>query len=334
MPLVDAPPRWVEQRSGEQVGHTRAMATDIVVRAPLGPRTAPPDEVRAAVDAALGVFGLVQATCTRFDPASPLMAAHARPDTWQAVPPMLFDALQEAHGAHLRTGGVFDPRVLGDLVALGYDRSLPFEGGDVARSATAGNRSRPRSGLPWRPRFRPSSHEVHLDGTPVELGGIGKGLSVRWAAEILRLATPDFLIEAGGDCYCAGLAPAGEEWRIGVEDPQRTPPAEPVAVVRLRDRACTTSSIRIRRWSVNGQQVHHLIDPRTGEPGGRGLLAVTVVGDDPAVDEVWSKTLFLAGADGIAGEAAGSGLPALWVAEDGRLGYTDELRPYLIWQRA
>ena len=37
--------------------------------------------------------------------------------------------------------------------------------------------------------------------------------------------------------------------------------------------------------------------PRTGEPGGHGLVAVTVAHPDPAWAEVWSKTLFLAGRD-------------------------------------
>ena len=46
---------------------------------------------------------------------------------------------------------------------------------------------------------------------------------------------------------------------------------------------------------VGDREVHHLIHPRTGEPGGDGLLAVTVAAPDPAWSEIWSKTLFLAG---------------------------------------
>lgn len=50
--------------------------------------------------------------------------------------------------------------------------------------------------------------------------------------------------------------------------------------------------------------MHHLIDPTTGRPGGTGLLSVTTVASDPATAEVWSKCLFLQGADNIAEAAA------------------------------
>jgi thiamine biosynthesis lipoprotein len=100
----------------------------------------------------------------------------------------------------------------------------------------------------------------------------------------------------------------------------------------LADQACATSSIRLRRWVNAGRAVHHLIDPRTGQPGGEGLLAVTVVGADPALAEVWSKALFLDGVDGIERLARASGLAALWVTDDGALGTTPDLDELLIWR--
>ena len=51
-------------------------------------------------------------------------------------------------------------------------------------------------------------------------------------------------------------------------------------------------------WRPTGGRVHHLVDPRTGEPARTGLIAVTVAAADPAWAEVWSKALFLAGRDG------------------------------------
>jgi len=39
----------------------------------------------------------------------------------------------------------------------------------------------------------------------------------------------------------------------------------------------------VRAWlAPDGRRVHHLLDPRTGEPGGDGLVAVTVAAPDPA----------------------------------------------------
>ena len=78
--------------------------------------------------------------------------------------------------------------------------------------------------------------------------------------------------------------------------------------------------------------MHHLIDPRTSRPGGDGLSAVTVVGSDPAIAEVWSKALFLEGAAGIVSAAGTRGIAALWVYEDGSLDTSRLMEDYLIWR--
>lgn len=314
---------FLEPGPGETSGRIRAMATDITVRA-LVAGDNPSEKLRPA----LQVFSEVEAECTRFVASSPLMRANASPGEWHRVPERCFDALVEADRAYQSTAGRFDPRVLTDLVRLGYDRSLPFA---ASAPALAGDRPRGRRPLgPWRPRFRGGSGEVLLGPHPVDLGGIGKGLAVRWASQALRPLARDHLIEAGGDCYCSGRAPGGGRWMVGVEDPRGGD--APVAVLALADRACTTSSLRLRRWRVGGQSVHHLVDPRDGRPGGSGLLAVTVVGADPAVAEVWSKVIFLAGRRDAPRLATGKGLAALWIHTDGSLGLSPMMGRYLAWR--
>lgn len=301
------------------------MATDVTVRAVLA--RANRAELAEALERALGVFRDVEAACTRFDRTSPLMRANACPSEAHRVPPYCFDALREAYQCYRSTAGRFDPRVLTDLLALGYDRSLPFSSGDVrvSTSPTAGRHPLPR----WRPRFWEAGHEVVLGGLPVDLGGIGKGLAVRWASQTLREVSPDHLIEAGGDCYCSGSAPDEQPWLVAVEDPFGG--TAPRAVLSLRDLACATSSIRLRSWTNDGGRVHHIVDPRSGRPGGEGLWAVTVVTNDPAHAEVWSKVLFLTGRSGIADAAERRRLAALWVEEDGAVRTSTAMTPHLRW---
>jgi len=172
---------------------------------------------------------------------------------------------------------------------------------------------------------------INLGGVPIDLGGIGKGLAARWAADHLNGLLDAFLIDAGGDCVCRGEGPDGGGWRVGVEDPGGA--TSPLAVLELRDVACATSSIRLRRWQSGERRVHHLIDPRTGEPGGSGLLAVTVVADDPAHAEVLTKALFLSGREGICSSAKAYGAAALWVDTSGAMTETGSLAPYVIWRR-
>ena len=323
----------VEVQERDLIGHCSAMACDMSIRLIPDAMTDPADieRLRAGLEQALQVFTDVDRTCTRFDPHSPLMQANARPGQWTEVAPECFAALIEAFRAYRETEGRFDPRVLSDLVRLGYAGSTTRQplGFDAAVDA-----DRARGPLPpWEPHFRPADCQVRLDRSAVDLGGIGKGLAVRWAARLLERLPPawrrGFLVEASGDCYCGGGAPEGGPWRVAVEDPRGG--TEPRAVLALQDAGCATSSVRVRRWQVGGRVVHHLIDPRTGQPGGAGLLAVTVVGSDTATAEVWSKALFLEGVDGVAALADRRQIAALWVDDQDRLSMSGPMTEYVSW---
>jgi thiamine biosynthesis lipoprotein len=287
---------------------------------------------KAAIAEALACFVEVDRTCTRFDPDSPLMRANRSPNAWHRVPELLYRSVREAHGAYQRTRGLFDPRVLRDLEAAGYNRSLRFGEADVTTPECVAPRAAPR---PWRPGFRGNPlTRLRLGGDPIDLGGIGKGLAIRWAAQRLSRESANFLVEAGGDCLASGCGPDGPGWRVGIEDPRGDVDADPLVVVQLRDLACTTSSVRFRRWRCNGTAVHHIIDPRTGRPGGDGLLAVSVLAEDPADAEVTSKTLFLRGAYGIGRAAARKGVAAFWVGRNGEAGATPAFLRHVIWTSA
>lgn len=313
----------VEVTAAELVVTTSAMASQVTVRVVHDNRA---DAQRWAA-AALEVFHEVDRTCTRFRADSDLMRANAAGDHWTAVSRPCFDALVEAYAAYRRTQGRFDPRVLDDLVRLGYDRSMTL-GAPSPRTADA---LLGRDPLPsWRPEFRRADLEVRVGPVAVDLGGIGKGLAVRWAAHELMDVRGGYLVEAGGDCVCRGHAGDGGPWRVGIEDPRD--PSRPVAVVEVTDAAVATSSVRIRQWQVAGADVHHLIDPTTGRPGGDGLLAVSVIDADPANAEVWSKTLFLTGRRGVRASAEHHGIAAVWVEESGVIGASDAATDFVVWR--
>lgn len=302
----------------------RAMASPVELRV-----LDPHPHAAARLERAELVVREVERHCSRFDPTSALSRANAAPDAWHVVPDVLADAVLEAERAHRETDGLVDPRVLDSLLAWGYDRSLPFGDGDVTTAAVA-----PAAPLVerWRPATRPGTHpRLHLGGRPIDLGGIGKGLAVRWAAAELAGSGASWLVDAGGDEYLGGPGPTGTGWRVAVEDPLGG--TSPVLVLAVRDAGCATSSTRLRRWTAGGAPVHHLVDPRSGRPGGAGLASVTVVGPDAAWAEVWTKALFLTGADAIGTEARDRGLATAWVTTDGRVGTSPAMDPLVIWRR-
>jgi thiamine biosynthesis lipoprotein len=325
---IPAAPLTGVGRRPDDLWHSSFRAMASAVRVQLGLTTPRPAECHAQVRA---LFDEVERQCTRFDPGSDLMRANAAGDAWQPVGDRCFAAIEAAAQAHVMTGGRFDPRVLRTLADLGYTTSLAFAEGDLALPArtTAHQPARPKA--PWSPGFDRSAGAVRVGPEPVDLGGIGKGLALRWSGDLLHAAGADtFLVDAGGDCLAAGAGPDATGWRIGVEDPAGG--SDPVAVLSVQDAACATSSVRLRHWRVGADDVHHLIDPSTGRPGGAGLRSVTVVAPDPARAEVWSKTLFLYG-ELIGSAARKHGLAALWVYANGSHEFSTAMTPHVIWRR-
>ncbi|MHB8470804.1 MAG: FAD:protein FMN transferase, partial [Gaiellaceae bacterium] len=115
------------------------------------------------------------------------------------------------------------------------------------------------------------------------------------------------LVNAGGD-----IATRGGAWPVGVETA-----GEPLTV-ELRDAGLATSGRDRRRWRRDGRELHHLIDPRTGEPAETDLLRVTVIAPDAIEAEVAATSLFLAGVDAATAEADERSLAAVLVTADGR----------------
>ena len=271
-------------------------------------------------------FAATDLALSRFRDDAELVALDRSAGTGRAVAVgrRLERAVVAADRARRVTDGRFEPRILNDLERLG-ERGAEITAPTDAMEARRGWLGRPLADRPMRGHLR-------IDDA-IDLGGIGKGLALRWAATRLdRLAVGRFLIDAGGDIVARGDAPEGGPWQVGIEDPG-APEGTPVAVVRLRAGAIATSSIRFRHWDHEGRSVHHLIDPITGLPAWSGLLAVTVAAPDPAWAEVWSKALFLSGRSGIAAEARRRGSAAWWVADDGTFEMTPAARSMTMWVR-
>ena len=234
-------------------------------------------------------FEEAEAELSRFRPDSGLSRLNAAAGLGpQTVSPLLWTALNRAVEAARQTLGLFDPTVLDLLRAAGYDRS--FELLDSS-SDTLGPSAKPSCG--WHQiRFYDSVGQVELPpGVGIDLGGIAKGWTVDRVAVSLATHGP-VLVDAGGDIRAVGM-PGGEPWPVAVQDPFDE--TRDCAVLALNGGAVATSSIGRRRWQRNGQTMHHLIDPRTGQPSDSDLHTVTVLADTAEEAEVSAKTVLMLG---------------------------------------
>ncbi len=285
----------------EELSRTfRAMNTDVVVI--VGNPETLLVRATAAVDEVEKLFEANEAAMSRFRPESELSSLNRSSGKSFRASPLLFEVLRAAIDAARTTHGIFDPTVLSALVTAGYDRSFEFLKADGSDGHEAGGTRRAESSngpaqgsCSWRDiKLDDSSRSITLPrGCAVDLGGIGKGWTVDQAAAILQ-SFADFAVDAGGDIYAAGTQRDGSAWTIGVADPVH--PDRDLALLAVSDRAVATSTVGKRRWlGSDGREMHHLIDPRTGQPSQGDVTSATVVAESVTRAEVLAKTALLLG---------------------------------------
>jgi thiamine biosynthesis lipoprotein len=256
-----------------------------------------------------------EARLSRFRPESEVSLLSSRSGRAVPVSAELFELLTMALSFWRETSGLFDPLILPALEAAGYDRS--FEAVPAV--------SREAPGLPPRPLA--TFGDVVLDaehrtvflpeGAHLDLGGIAKGWIIDRVAGLLRPHGPS-LIDIGGDMVAFGDGPDGEPgWLVAVANPVET--VRDLCWLRLRDEAVATSTTVRRRWSRGGRWLHHLIDPRTGEPSQTDVLQATVVAPDAVTADVYAKTALLLGAREGYDWLTGRGMAAALFTHSGHL---------------
>ncbi len=260
------------------------------------------------------LFNSMERRLSRFNPHSELSQLNNVAGSFTASP-TLFDALWTALWAARATGGLFDPTLLVNLEAAGYNRS--FEAIDTASLHDYS----PPAPCPGRFTAINLNHATNTITKPghirIDLGGIGKGWTVDRAADRL-VGLGSFLVNAGGDLYAYGTPPGAPGWEIEIPHPQNN--NQLLTKLYVANRAVATSSITRRRWQRGNIRLHHLIDPRTGAPAQTDLLSVTVITDRTALAEVFAKVALIIGAEhGLAYLESIPNVEGLLVSRDNQL---------------
>jgi thiamine biosynthesis lipoprotein len=161
----------------------------------------------------------------------------------------------------------------------------------------------------------------------LDLGGFVKGWTVdRASSHVSPMA--NWCINAGGDMLARGPGPEGRGWFVGVDDPFDA--RQPIAVLRVRDRAVATSSTLRRRWRTQHGAAHHLIDPRTGRPSETDLVSVTVLAATVAEAEVLSKQIMLLGGRAARAFVASEAIASILVDRFGTTEASPGVKEYLV----
>ncbi len=227
-----------------------------------------PDLLAAAHSIVIGHLATVEKACSRFRSDSEITALARRHGAPTDVSSLLAAFLQAALRAAERTDGDVDPTVGAALVELGYHCDFPLIAHTPTPVHTVLRRPAAWTMLGLRERTVTVPEGVQLD-----LGATAKALSAdqcaRRVSERLRCGV---LVSLGGDIATAGAGPVGG-WQVLVQDG----PGQPSSRVSLpAGGALATSSTQQRRWAHAGRDIHHVLDPRTGQPAAAHWRTVSV----------------------------------------------------------
>jgi thiamine biosynthesis lipoprotein len=221
----------------------------------------------------------------------------------------LLAAVRTAIRAHALSGGLLDPRVISSLESLGYRESLPRDEVEVSE--------RPKPLPPvndmesW---IEEETGRITLPfGTRLDLAGVGKALGIGWAALRLAGRHAGILVDVGGDMVALGYDGQGEPWRVAVSH------GEVVGEFEGTPLAVATSTTTLRAWKADGKAVHHLIDPRTGEPSEGEFAYATATAPTILEADLAAKLLILE--DRGAMRRFGQGLRAVVTNREGNTEY-------------
>ncbi|MDH3215172.1 MAG: FAD:protein FMN transferase [Candidatus Krumholzibacteria bacterium] len=248
------------------------------------------DGIRLAADAALDEIERLDRVLSHYKPESDLSRLNATGgEAAVVVVRDLYRVLERSLHFYRISDGAFDVTVA-PLVRLWKKRAQPPQGEELQQVRDAVG-----SDLV---RLDGDRHTVRYNGRDVEieLGAIGKGYAVDCAVEVLRTHhVSSAVIDLGRTLYCMGSPVTGDGWPVGIAHP--LDPEAVAGVVRLINKAVSTSGNYESPHTVAGKRVGHIIDPRTGHPVANQVLSVTVVCDDATSADALSTAVFVLGVE-------------------------------------
>ncbi len=250
----------------------------------------PPSEeqLSATWDEVFAAARRFDALFTTYTPHSPLSHLNAQAGQGlQTVPAEVSDIVRLSQHYTALTNGAFDITVR-PLLRLWRQAATT-----QTQPAAAAIRHTLRFIGSHKLRFA-APHRVGLpaSGMALDLGGIGKGYALdRIAKRLYEQGRPNALLNFGqSSLWALGRPHDGEGWRLLL----RQPNGEIVGLATFSDQALSISGSLGQSLKVAGQRYGHIIDPRTGRPVQRDLLAC-VVAPSAAQAEALSTTLLILG---------------------------------------
>jgi thiamine biosynthesis lipoprotein len=127
-------------------------------------------------------------------------------------------------------------------------------------------------------------------GLEVDLSSIAKGYAVDKLGDLVAATgAKHFSVEIGGELLTRGNNANGQQWRIGIEQPDTTTKFG----IAVNDAHIASSGSYRNYREVDGKRYSHLIDGRTGNPITHSTAAVTVLHSSTMLADAWATALMV-----------------------------------------
>lgn len=259
--------------------------------------------LRAAADEVFDEIDRLEQQLSLYIPNSSIARINARAAVEPVrIEPIVFHLLQQALACQKATSGAFDITVAPLVRCWGF---------------MGGTGKMPKSEDVDRARQCVGMNHVILDendftvrfdreGLMLDLGAIGKGYAIDRAMDILREAGVENALLHGGtsSVLAIGKPCDADAWRIVIDSPlvstgQAKPsPEETLTTLTLKDETLSVSAVWGRTFKSNGKNFGHVIDPRSGMPVSKALLAAVVLPSGTETDAL-STALLVLGPEGL-----------------------------------
>ncbi|MEA3365265.1 MAG: FAD:protein FMN transferase [Candidatus Hydrogenedentes bacterium] len=290
---AEAPSRSTEDQ-GERLQQTmryQAMGTDFEFTLYSEPGAESTAEIVRIADMAMEAVRELEEQISQWKPRSQTtyLNRHAAKEPVK-VSYEVFTLLQTCKQLYRDTNGAFDITV-GPLIELWgfYKGKGHFPSKEELRTAVT-QVGLDKVSLNEDERTVSFSHEdMHLD-----FGGIGKGLALDVAAEVIRnYGVSSGILHAGTSTVLAIGTPPGEaKWTVRIRNPYNT--NEYVDEVFLEDESLSTSASYEKWFEIDGKKYCHIFDPRSGLPV-EGMVSATAIVPSGTVSDALSTAFFVMG---------------------------------------
>lgn len=129
----------------------------------------------------------------------------------------------------------------------------------------------------------------------MDLGAIAKGYITDQVHQLfIQEGVTSAIIDLGGNIFVMGQRPKGGDWSVGIQNPFLAR-GEIIGRIRTTDQSVVTSGIYERYLEVEGEQYHHLLNPKTGYPFDNEIAGVSIVSDTSIDGDALSTVVFTKG---------------------------------------